>query len=123
MKPLEWVCRSVFTLALNCCCFYRRGSVLWSNYLLMCKSVAQAKTSPSTSNVSVFVPDSRVVTGLSLNYRIPVEADHFFYSYTIFSSKYKYGNIVHLTRIYWFPQKGISAAMFCSYELLLPLDD
>lgn len=71
----------------------------------MCKSLAQAKTSPNTSNVGVCVPDTRVVTGLSLNYRIPVEVDHFFYSYTICNSKYKYGNIVPLTEYTGFPKK------------------
>lgn len=72
--------------------------------------------------MSMCTPDSRVVTSLNLSTMLLLRLITSCYSYTSCNCKYQYRNIVHLYGIYLFPQKEISAVVFYSYELLLPLD-
>lgn len=82
------------------------GEAIFYGVVITCSCAsALHKQKFHPTHLSACVPDSREVTGLSLNPRIPVEADHFFYSYTICNSTYKYGNIVNLTAYTCFPKK------------------
>lgn len=72
--------------------------------------------------MSMCIPDSRVVTSLNLSTKLLLRLITSCCSYTSCNCKYQYSNIVYLYGIYLFPEKEISAVIFYSYELLLPLD-
>lgn len=65
--------------------------------------------------MSMCVPDRIVVTGLNLPTALLLRLIAYCYLYTSCNFNYKYSNTAHLYRI--------SAVMFYSYELLVPIDN